>query len=311
MISSGQHKHILIYNGKGSDEESRNMLYHSIDSVADKEKHVVSYITAQEIKEGVWDKTCQLIVFGGGYDRGFNEAVGQDGMSKIRDFVLAGGHYLGLCAGAYWACDHIEFDKTGPLEVVGERFLKFFPGLCIGPAFPGFQYNSTIGARAVPVYYDKVGAFDTYMNGGGYFLPYLKQFKSNNVGQEFSTSLNPNLVMHSRQSLSSHSTPRMGSLHGPQHKNHSTVLHNSWKALGVYSSLENKPAAVVSCQMGKGTAILSGVHLEYPVKLLHKDDPHILQWLPVLSLSEEKRLFVFSDLLRQLGVIVRQCKAVL
>lgn len=75
-------------------------------------------------------KDCQLMVFGGGYDLGFEAAVGKNGAKIIQDFVKNGGSYLGLCAGAYWACDYIEFDKDGPLEVVGERRLKFFPGMC-------------------------------------------------------------------------------------------------------------------------------------------------------------------------------------
>ena len=56
-------------------------------------------------------------------------ALGAIGMSKIKDYVTQGGSYLGICSGAYFACDRIEFDKGGPLEVIGERFLKFHPGL--------------------------------------------------------------------------------------------------------------------------------------------------------------------------------------
>ena len=77
---------------------------------------------------GTWTKNCCLIAFGGGYDLGFINALGQKGTHIIRDFVQQGGSYLGFCAGAYWACNYIEFDKGGSLEVVGERFLKFFPG---------------------------------------------------------------------------------------------------------------------------------------------------------------------------------------
>lgn len=30
------------------------------------------------------------------------------------DYVHAGGSYLGLCAGAYYACDRIEFELGTP-----------------------------------------------------------------------------------------------------------------------------------------------------------------------------------------------------
>ncbi|KAH9518821.1 biotin holocarboxylase synthetase [Bulinus truncatus] len=306
MTTASQQKSILIYNGKGSDDDSRRMLFHSVKSVADHEKHNVTYISAQDIKEGNWVKNCQLIVFGGGYDRGFNEAVGRDGIRKIQEFVYSGGCYMGLCAGGYWACDHIEFDKDGPLEVVGERFLKFFPGQCIGPAFPGFVYNSTKGAQAAPVHFDKIGLLDAYMNGGGYFLPYQEKHKSNNSPHELWSSQCVSVITPSQRPSHSPAQPALDS----HHKSHHTHAQNSWQALGVFSSLVNRPAAVVKCNIGKGCAILSGVHLEYPVKLLKEDDPHLSHCLPALSLCEEKRALVFTDLLRQLGVVVRHCKSI-
>ena len=77
---------------------------------------------------GTWRQAAAAIALGGGYDLGFINALGEPGMSQIQDYVKAGGSYLGVCAGAYFACDYIEFDKGGPLEVCGERWLKFFPG---------------------------------------------------------------------------------------------------------------------------------------------------------------------------------------
>ena len=69
-----------------------------------------------------------LLAIGGGYDLGLIKALGQPGITNIQDFVHAGGSYLGICSGAYFACDRIEFDKGGPQEVLGDRKLKFFPG---------------------------------------------------------------------------------------------------------------------------------------------------------------------------------------
>lgn len=74
-------------------------------------------------------KDVALLAIGGGYDLGLIEALGACGMKNIQDYVMAGGSYLGICSGAYFACDRIEFDKSGPQEVVGERFLKFYPGM--------------------------------------------------------------------------------------------------------------------------------------------------------------------------------------
>lgn len=66
----------------------------------------------------------------GGFDRGFIRALGDTGAEIIRQYVWNGGSYLGVGAGGYYACDYIEFDMGGPLQVEGPRPLKFFPGKC-------------------------------------------------------------------------------------------------------------------------------------------------------------------------------------
>ena len=52
------------------------------------------------------------------------------------------------------------------MQVIGERELAFFPGICRGSAFPGFVYHSQAGARAVELNH----SFKCYYNGGGVFL---------------------------------------------------------------------------------------------------------------------------------------------
>jgi glutamine amidotransferase-like uncharacterized protein len=52
-------------------------------------------------------------------------------------FVQAGGSYLGLCAGAYYACAAIEFEPGSALQVTGLRELHFLHGVAKGAAFPG------------------------------------------------------------------------------------------------------------------------------------------------------------------------------
>lgn len=66
------------------------------------------------------------------------------------------------------------------MGVVGDRELSFFPGICRGLAFAGFQYASEAGARAADLHINKkafVNADDTvadyfksYYNGGGVFV---------------------------------------------------------------------------------------------------------------------------------------------
>jgi biotin--protein ligase len=66
------------------------------------------------------------------------------------------------------------------MEVVGERELSFFPGICRGLAFPGFVYQSEAGARAAGLKIHKEAFAATggsvpetdrnYFNGGGVFV---------------------------------------------------------------------------------------------------------------------------------------------
>ena len=85
-------------------------------------------LTFWVISSGEWKENTNTYVVGGGYDLGLIQALGSKGMAQIRDFVCKGGKYLGICAGAYFACDAIEFDKNGPQEVCGARQLNFFSG---------------------------------------------------------------------------------------------------------------------------------------------------------------------------------------
>lgn len=78
---------------------------------------------------GDWQESTALMTIGGGFDKGVIQALGLKGLSLVQDYVHQGGAYLGLCSGGYLACDSIQFDQGGPLQVCGERHLKFFPGI--------------------------------------------------------------------------------------------------------------------------------------------------------------------------------------
>ena len=77
---------------------------------------------------GGWQDRCAALVLGGGYDMGYLRSLGKEGTDMVRNFVLDGGTYIGMCAGAYFACDYIEFEKGSSMEVQGYRPLKFYPG---------------------------------------------------------------------------------------------------------------------------------------------------------------------------------------
>ena len=100
------------------------LLQHQIICIGHKTLSLSSDPTGSELG------SANLVAFGGGYTSGFESALGRTGLTKLRDFVLSGGSYLGMGAGGYFGCDFIEFDKGGPLEKFSERDLRFYPGLC-------------------------------------------------------------------------------------------------------------------------------------------------------------------------------------
>lgn len=134
-----------------------------------------------------------------------------------------------MCAGAYYGSKRCEFevgDKT--MEVVGDRELAFYPGICRGGAFPGFVYHSEAGARAVEIKVIKgalnIGTvptnFRSYYNGGGVFVDALSLADK---GVE--------------------------------------ILASYTEKLNVDGG--DGTAAVVYCKFGDGAAVLSGPHPEY------------------------------------------------
>lgn len=166
---------IFIYAGPGASAVSllhtkytlRGLLVNSYD---------IEELTPQKIKQGEWEARCALFVVPGGSDLLYLKSLSPEGNNKIRRYVENGGAYLGLCAGAYYAADKIEFARGTPLEIIGERELKFFPGRVEGPVLASYDYYSYSGCRIANVQwtggrpFTKLSLFSLFYNGGGYFV---------------------------------------------------------------------------------------------------------------------------------------------
>ncbi len=72
--------------------------------------------------------------------------------------------------------------------------------------------------------------------------------------------------------------------------------------LSSYLELEGDPAAIISCKIGKGQAVLSGVHLEYSVPALHRNNPYIERIYGLLERGETQRREVFRETLNHLNI---------
>jgi biotin---protein ligase len=170
----------MMEKGPGSTVECVRHCLYSLRRLLSPNYAVIPVNGDAIIKEP-WSASCALLVFPGGADLGYCRTLNGEGNRKISQFVNRGGAYLGLCAGAYYACSRCEFmvgDEK--MEVVGDRELGFFPDVCRGLAFPGFVYQSEAGARAAELKIDKAAfaassgtipdTFRAYFNGGGIFV---------------------------------------------------------------------------------------------------------------------------------------------
>lgn len=129
-------------------------------------------VNAFDILDGALEG-CDMLVMPGGADEPYAARLGEDGAQRIRDFVGMGGAYLGLCAGAYFACSRFEFNKGTDGEIIRTRPLSLFKGCAVG-SIETFAplYDETLATAAlVPVHYigDEGTPAHVYYHGGPYF----------------------------------------------------------------------------------------------------------------------------------------------
>lgn len=265
---------ILVYTGDGTSPNSvshtvatlKLLLGHSYDIIK---------VDAQTLDKEPWEATCSMLVIPGGRDLPYCQDLNGQVNSRIRTYVADGGRFWGICAGAYYGCKDIEFEKgRGAMEVIGKRELGFYPGLSRGTMFPGFVYNSERGARAtklsvereklLDLYADNNSVpseIDTYYNGGGYFV------------------------------------------HADQYDNVDVLARYTEKGL---SSDEEHPAAVVHCHVGKGSALLVTTHPEYDVAKMnqHFKDYEGTELINNLILAEPSRKQFLRAIFARIGLNV-------
>lgn len=258
-------QNILIYAGPGAGPKSVANTKLMIQSLVS-ENYTIQTVGPEEIIEAGWLYDTALLIMPGGADRPYLEKLHGPGNHNIRDYVKKGGKFLGICAGSYYASDRLEFDKGGPLEVTGERELKFFPGLVEGPTYSGFDYNdvqNVNGMRAAKIYWQNDAAFAAqreffvFYNGGGHFV------NAENY---------PNTLILARYS--------------------SEILDKP----------NYMPAAIVECSVGHGKAILSGPHFEWEPASIAIEPKHMAIIKEKLTAENANRMELAKHLLARLDI---------
>lgn len=130
-------------------------------------------INAEQILRGGLTN-AELFIIPGGRDLPYCAKLNGRGNQLIRNFVAHGGYYVGICAGAYYACSALDFRGDG-YRIQGMRELAFFDGTAVGslPQLTQGKYYdeslkskamtslSLVGGKKIPAYY----------HGGCSFLP--------------------------------------------------------------------------------------------------------------------------------------------
>ena len=157
---------ILIYTGQGTSRRAVEHTFASLKEAAPHHRLVPA--NRNMLSSPHWQGDAALLVLPGGRDALYAEVLAGEPDTNIQTFVAAGGSYLGICAGAYYASDRIVFALNQPeFEVQGARPLKFFRGLCQGPMTPNFDYDDFRGPQAWSVC--PTGGM-AYYHGGGTFV---------------------------------------------------------------------------------------------------------------------------------------------
>lgn len=107
----------------------------------------------------------KVILFPGGWAASYNTEINQTGFANIRNFVNSGGGFIGICAGAYFACNFISWQGTQY-----DYPLKLFSGSGVGSLGDIIDYYASTGCPSSEI---RQGGKMTSIQTTG-FLPDVK-----------------------------------------------------------------------------------------------------------------------------------------
>lgn len=169
---------VALYNGSGADPQCVLAMTKLFEWMGCN----VTTVQAEDIINGYLDNFSVLAWPGGSYPAYWE--VGPEGKLKIQDFISGGGGYMGICAGAWWACDYMVWmaDPNYPppeYHVEGnESNLDLFPGVARGPIeeITPFHTGTMTRINIVNHTHPITDSLPDYMQimywGGPHLLPY-------------------------------------------------------------------------------------------------------------------------------------------
>lgn len=132
-------------------------------------------ITAWDINHNDLRPFYKGIFIPGGWAYNYKKSIHDIGNQNIRDFVNSGGAYIGMSAGAYYACDNVRWEgKDYPY------YLNLFHGDCIGPIdeiapWPNYIMTKMTMNQVHEANIYEPATEDILYYGEPYFVPYQGQ----------------------------------------------------------------------------------------------------------------------------------------
>lgn len=142
-------RHIYVYNDDGTCQKSVRGWLAVLKHTLKYPESLLHTVKAAGIVQALHAQSPErtALIVPGGADLPYLKLLQGECLSTIKSVTAAGGTYLGVCAGAYFASSECVFEKNDPqLCVVGKRPLAMFPFPAIGAVRENFGYKSESGA---------------------------------------------------------------------------------------------------------------------------------------------------------------------
>lgn len=121
--------HAAIYDDYIHNNAALHRRIHNDSSI-----HSWTLISASDIRGGYLEKANpDVFIMPGGADLYYCDKLNGSGNRRIHNYVDNGGVYLGICAGAYYACQSLSWRKGTDQEISGKRELNFVDACAVGP----------------------------------------------------------------------------------------------------------------------------------------------------------------------------------
>jgi glutamine amidotransferase-like uncharacterized protein len=123
---------VRVYHDAGTGEFSRGCLMYALSNAFAGRARVERIHANEIVTSDDWHEGTLLLAFPGGADLPYAERLDGPGNASILRYLEKGGAFLGVCAGAYYACARVAFEPAAPGTITGTRELALFQGTARG-----------------------------------------------------------------------------------------------------------------------------------------------------------------------------------